>query len=249
MLFSAAVILSVSTLAASSVLEPSTRPADLPVQDGWSVNAICGCCCSSLSYCGKTTDNTTLTWTYGNLTAGDVVPDGTNMTCYLQDRSSSGAADAGLCVPNLWVDFDLTTFCSNYTKAPKLAETIYENNILPSAKTCQPCCDGKSACGAGNTCYQVDGEWAGLCLPQGSTEWDQCDVKLTNTTLTCESCTSLTPAAKHMKDNIQSSYGSGSSGSSGSGSYSAFDIGGFAPGFAPGSAPWNRRRLAHAIHA
>lgn len=71
-----------------------TFPPDIPVPGGHSVGAVCGDCCQSGSYCGKTSD-------------------GKAMTCILRDRSVFGAVDGGLCVPGPLI-VRIEDFCQAY---------------------------------------------------------------------------------------------------------------------------------------
>ena len=71
-----------------------TFPADVPVLGGHSVESVCGDCCQSNSYCGKTSD-------------------GKAMTCIMRDRNVFGAVDGGLCVPGP-LTVSVEDFCQAY---------------------------------------------------------------------------------------------------------------------------------------
>ena len=87
-------------LTSGAVLTPSNAPPDLPVYNGTVVTSVCGSCCQRSSYCGSTASDTVIAADDPPLSEGDVIPKGTNMTCYLQDRSAAGSVDGGEISPS-----------------------------------------------------------------------------------------------------------------------------------------------------
>ena len=85
-------------------------PGDRPVPTGTETRWICGTCCQSGSFCGQTEAATYF--------EEQPIPENTDMTCVLRDRSVPGAVDGGLCVPNVeWITSDsVQDFCLDYLK-------------------------------------------------------------------------------------------------------------------------------------
>lgn len=73
----------------------TSLPADVAVPGGRSETSICGDCCQSGSYCGKTSD-------------------GRDLTCMLRARDVFGAVDGGMCVPSTSTG-SMESFCQLYT--------------------------------------------------------------------------------------------------------------------------------------
>ena len=84
-----------TALTSGVVLTPSIAPPDLPVYNGTLVTSVCGSCCQRSSFCGSTASDTVVAADDPPLSQGDIIPKGTNMTCYLQDRSAAGSVDGG----------------------------------------------------------------------------------------------------------------------------------------------------------
>ena len=90
-------------------------------------STVCGHCCHEGTFCEATSEATALARAAGGLNAGDVIPAGTAMTCFLRDRDQPGAVDGGLCIPSSGV-LDITSFCSDLSGTPEshVVPTIYE---------------------------------------------------------------------------------------------------------------------------
>lgn len=97
-------------------------------------STICGHCCHEGTFCEATSTATTLANAAGGLSAGEVIPAGTVMTCYLRDRDQPGAVDGGLCIPSSGIP-DITSFCSDLSGMPEshVVSTIYEAGEAASA--------------------------------------------------------------------------------------------------------------------
>lgn len=93
--------------------------------NGTAVTHICQSCCTSNTYCGKTTTDNNILNGAGGLTTGASIPAGTDLTCYMQNRSQSNAADAGMIA---------TLDCLRY---PEKSQASYGENVLLHLKCLQ----------------------------------------------------------------------------------------------------------------
>ena len=199
MLLSVLVTASVTT---AQLLVPSTQPPDPSLKYGFPISDICSPCCQSKSFCNTTTLNTTLHTAAGGLANGSVIPSGTNLTCYQQDRRAAGAVNAGRCIPNLDAAFDVETFCSELKGTTPLVNVEYQDSLILTASTCQPCCNGTAICSQGNTCQKAVGQWYGICVPLGANPATNCSTVASNSTLHCELCSTLTFEAQQLSQRL-----------------------------------------------
>lgn len=82
---------------AAAVLRPAlgAYAGDFTLENGYKVTTLCGSCCLGGRYCGNLSEAAVISNNAGGLVNGDIIPIGTHMRCFLEDRSAPGAADQG----------------------------------------------------------------------------------------------------------------------------------------------------------
>ena len=82
---------------AATVLRPASGAyaGDFALEYGYKVTTLCGSCCLGGRYCGNLSEAAVISNNAGGLVNGDIIPIGTHMRCFLEDRSAPGAADQG----------------------------------------------------------------------------------------------------------------------------------------------------------
>ena len=68
---------------------------DFRLENGIEVSALCGSCCLGGRYCGNLSEAVVISDNTGRLANGDIIPAGTRLRCFLEDRSAPGAVDQG----------------------------------------------------------------------------------------------------------------------------------------------------------
>lgn len=107
------ILISVVFAAGSTALSLSL-PADVAITGGRAVDHVCGVCCQANAFCGSLTKEVQIHDINGNSLT---VPEGSNLTCMLRDRSAFGAVDGGLCVPSsMPINFAIADMCRLHDK-------------------------------------------------------------------------------------------------------------------------------------